>query len=1342
MRSAALLAVTAVLAGTAVAGATAASAAPATTGTAQVPTAQAPTGLRVAGQSGNALVGQPRPALSWVVHDSGRGQAQTAYEITLIDRPTDQGGGNRLWDSGRVYSAASTGVAYRGPKLAAGHTYDWRVRTWNRQQQASPWSTAQRIDVGPLAVTDWHASWLSAADGSLLRRDFTLDQRVTRARLYLTAQGLAEPHLNGAPVAPDDVLDSSVTDYAKRVLYRSYDVTDRLAKGANTLAVMLGKGQFAGTPTFLAQLEITLADGTHQVIGSDDHWVRADGPVTRDDFYYGESWDQRKLPAGWDGAAFDDSGWSGVPVAAPVSQPASLAVGHGVTALDETACCGWSRAALVDGIDRSVDGSEGYHSGIESDADHTKWVQVDLGADRPIAGITLYPTDPTNDTDGNFPGEGFPVRYEVQASDDPTFADATTVVDHTDADQPNPGNDPVALPADVTARYVRVTATKLYCRNGGCNFRLAELGVYDAHPATTWGLTAVEPDPSPATRIVSHVAPVRTSTPADGVTGYDFGQNRVGQLSLTADAPAGTKVSVVKGELLDEHGRVTTSNISFSAGDTGRQVDDYTFDGSGEQTFTPNFNYAGFRYAEVTGLPAGTTVHVVQDEIHTDVASTGSFTSSDPLLNQVQDALRQTQLNDLQTMPLDCPTREKHGWLGDAGDTDAEALANFDMQSLYDKWLADIRTSANPDGSVPSVAPTNGGTGWVTDPAWGTAFPQVVWDSYQQYGDRTVLNDNYAAVKKWVDYLATISDGDGIVTNSPGAWGDDWLATVSTPHVYFQTLFSLLDARLLAQMARALGNSADARTYTARAAHVEAGFTAKYFDAGTDVYQPNTQLAYAMPLALHIVPAGHTKGVLAHLVSDIAAHGDHLTTGFVGTTYVYQALGAYGRNDVALAVSQRTDFPSFGYMLANGPGTIWEKWTNSSQPDGTSSKDHIGLAGSIGQWYYQQLAGIQPGTAGWRTFTLAPSVAGDLTHVSATQQTVRGPVTSAWQLGDDGTLTYHAVVPVGATATIDLPLPGGAASTVTEGGRTILAAGQPADSDPGLTVGQATASGLHLTAGSGDYTFTVQRPAKARTTLAISAGSPTVAISPGTTGNVPVSVDARSTAAGTATLGAQVPAGWTVSATPASVPLAAARTHTLATVHLTPPASTRGTFTIPLTVTGGGRTATTSVTVQVYRTTVLYDFESGTQGWQAGANVTGVDTAASTANRPGTPYDGQAVLQASMSSPNASDWRTVSVTPDQPLDLSDATHVQLAIDGYGGVPDATYRAQVVLHSGADSRTLTTPIDADTWNLIGLDVSDWAGRSNITSIDVSYSAVGNTDGWSGAFQIDDVGWTDQ
>lgn len=1142
--------------------------------------ALAPTYLRADGQTTAVLLGEPVPTLAWTVNDSQRAEAQTAYQVR-VDSASAEPGSRHVWDSGRVTSSNSTDVTYRGTALTSNQTYSWSVRTWNRQGDASAWSAPARFDSGLFSPSDWSAWWLQANDGALVRGAFDVTKPVARARLYFAAQGLLEPHLNGSLIAPNQVLDSSVTDYDKRVLYREFDVTKRITQGSNALAFMVETGQYTQRPKFVVQLNITYTDGSAATFGTDPTWKSAAGPVVGGDFYAGETYDARKAITGWDAAGFDDSSWAPAHAVAPVAHQQSIAQGKAVTALDTTTCCGWSTAALTDGVDGSHDSSQGYHSAIVSTSDSTKWVQVDLGAAQNLRQIRLFPARPTNDTAGDLVGAGFPVRYRVQVSDDPAFASSTTIVDHTDADQPNPGTASVDLPTNVTGRYVRVTATKLYCYGSICNLRLAELGIYGATSAPAYSaITQLEADPTPPTQIVSNIVPVKETRPGAGQRVYDFGQNYTGWVKIQAAQPSGTTVALKKGEILDANGHVTTSNISFSAGDV-RQIDRYTFAGSGTEIYAPRFNYSGFRYAELTGLPEDATVTVTAQVEHTNVATTGEFSSSSAILNKIQGAVTQTQLNALQSIPVDCPTREKRGWLGDAADSDLEAMSNLDMQAFYTKWLGDIRTSAYPDNSLPSVAPAHGRTDWRTDPAWGTAYPQIAWDAYVEYGSTELIETNYSQIKAWVDYLGTISDSDHIVVNSPTTWGDDWVSIVGTPHQYFQTGFFYLDADLLAKMATVMGKSADAAHYSELADQIAAGFVKRYFDAETGVFATGTQLSYAMPLVLGIVPAGHEQATLDKLVQNIVANNNHVTTGFVGTTFVFQALGKYNRNDIALAIAQRTDYPSFGYMVNEGPGTIWEKWQNSSAPDGTSSKDHIGLGGSVGQWFYQQLGGIQPGTAAYRTFTLAPSVVGGLTDVTARQRTVRGTIVSSWHR-DGAKLTYRASVPVGATATIKLPLLGGRGSTVREGGRTIVSNGHAGQPVPGLKVGQASDQVLTLTAGSGDYTFTVLPPRTPYTQLAVTATGDPAPVTPGNQADISALVAGRSTAGGSIRLSAQVPAGWT--ATESEIPLTPTNSATLATLKITVPESAAsGTYPVQMTARApDGTVVTSSINVIVF----------------------------------------------------------------------------------------------------------------------------------------------------------------
>ncbi|MFE2750078.1 family 78 glycoside hydrolase catalytic domain [Streptomyces scopuliridis] len=292
-------------------------------------------------------------------------------------------------------------------------------------------------------------------------------------------------------------------------------------------------------------------------------------------------------------------------------------------------------------------------------SDVTKWVQTDLGSDQKLHTITPFPARPTNDTAGDFIGAGFPVRYKVQVSDDPTFTTATTVVDRTGAGQPNPGTTPVAILTDATGRYIRLTATRHPCIGSSCTFQLAELGAYGEHTTTA----------------------------------------------------------------LDANGEVSTSKISFAASNLPRQTNHYTFNGAGQESYTPHFNYAGFRYAKITGLPAGAKVTVAAQAVHTDVPAAGSFSTSDPPLNQIQSAVSQTQLNDLESIPVDCPTRERHGRLGDAGDTDQEEMSTSTCSRSTTSGSTTSAPAPTPTAGLPSVAPANGGqSSWATDPAWGNAL--------------------------------------------------------------------------------------------------------------------------------------------------------------------------------------------------------------------------------------------------------------------------------------------------------------------------------------------------------------------------------------------------------------------------------------------------------------------------------------------------------------------------------------------------------------------------------------------------------------------------------------------
>ncbi|MCX4647961.1 family 78 glycoside hydrolase catalytic domain [Streptomyces sp. NBC_01446] len=273
------------------------------------------------------------PRLGWQLSSGERDAEQRAYQIRVASSAADLTRGHAdIWDSGRQKSDDSVGVTYDGPALPPGTRAYWQVRVWDEHGRPSAWSTPAYWEstLGPTA--DWRgAQWIGASDteagAPLLRKDFTLDKKVARARAYVSGLGFDELHLNGAKVG-DHVLAQGAAPYDRRVLYDTYDVTKSLHKGDNTVGLWLGHGygknynpygfRWQGQRQAIMLLDVTYADGTHAKVTTDPSWKWANGPVTADDLYDGESYDARQEQPGWDTPHFDAHTWKNtVPVQAP-----------------------------------------------------------------------------------------------------------------------------------------------------------------------------------------------------------------------------------------------------------------------------------------------------------------------------------------------------------------------------------------------------------------------------------------------------------------------------------------------------------------------------------------------------------------------------------------------------------------------------------------------------------------------------------------------------------------------------------------------------------------------------------------------------------------------------------------------------------------------------------------------------------------------------------------------------------------------------------------------------------------------------------------------------------------
>lgn len=279
-------------------------------------------------------IDSPAPRFSWKLRSEGRAQVQAAYQVLVASRPDRlaQDAGDK-WDSGRVVSDRSVNVPYAGRELAGAEACWWKVRAWDGDGRPGPWSAPATFEMGLLKPGDWQGKWIAAApdiSAPLLRKEFTVGKTVRRARVYICGLGWHELRLNGAKVGDHEV-DPAPTWYdnvfpfptGSRALYVTHDVTALLARGANALGVILGRGwyssdtkepsgrkPFADRPILMLRMTVEFDDGGTVTVASDESWRTSAGPITANDLCAGEHYDARLEQPGWDAPGFDDSAWA------------------------------------------------------------------------------------------------------------------------------------------------------------------------------------------------------------------------------------------------------------------------------------------------------------------------------------------------------------------------------------------------------------------------------------------------------------------------------------------------------------------------------------------------------------------------------------------------------------------------------------------------------------------------------------------------------------------------------------------------------------------------------------------------------------------------------------------------------------------------------------------------------------------------------------------------------------------------------------------------------------------------------------------------------------------------
>lgn len=530
--------------------------------------------------------------------------------------------------------------------------------------------------------------------------------------------------------------------------------------------------------------------------------------------------------------------------------------------------------------------------------------------------------------------------------------------------------------------------------------------------------------------------PVEYITTPKGERVIDFGQNMVGWVQFRLQGKAGDSIVLHHAEVLDKAGNFYTDNLRDA-----KQENIYIFKGEGMEEWEPHFTFQGFRYIRITGYngPLDST-NIKAFVIHSDMNQTGKFKTSNALLNQLQHNIQWAQKGNFLDVPTDCPQRdERLGWTGDAQVFFNTAAYNMNVASFFTKWLKDLQADQLKNGNVPVVIPNVREERYSGSAGWGDAATIIPWNFYVTYGDKRILEEQYESMKAWVNFIQTTSENH--VSTVGGSYGD-WLFYTPTDDRYgkgaitdrnlIAQAFYVYSTQLLLNAAEVLGKKEDVDNYMALLPLIKEAFVREYVTSSGRLVS-STQTAYVLALQFDVLPEDLRKQAAERLVDNIKEYNYHLTTGFLGTPYLCHVLTRFGYNDIAYRLLLRETYPSWLFQVKRGATTVWERW-DGIKADGTfqntfmNSFNHYSY-GSIGEWMYKVMAGINSVEPGYKTIRIEPKLGGGSTSVSATYETMYGEVVSAWRIVDNK-LSLDITIPHNTKAKVVLP--GAANAQVTD----------------------------------------------------------------------------------------------------------------------------------------------------------------------------------------------------------------------------------------------------------------------------------------------------------------------
>jgi alpha-L-rhamnosidase len=985
-----------------------------------------------------------------------------------------------LRDSGKVVSRAGLGIIYDGRPLGSRQRCWWCVRIWDETDRPSEYSEAGSWEIGLLDDAQWHAQWLAIEDerarddrraglhwiwaarreeqpSRRFRLTFTLPARASHGMILVGSKNrLHSLWLDDKPLPVDRPPRHAV---GTRPL-TEIDLQE-LSAGRHVIAVEVHSQALIAhhsPPGMAALIRLDLVDGATMRLTTGPQWRTSSGNAPN-----------------WFAADYDDQDWEPAVMSAPLPNepwpPTAAMHLRKEFVLERPVAYARLYASALGAYESRMNGKRVGDALLTPECSHFNKralyrvydVTSLLQQGRNVLGLTVgdgWYASVFNGI-GRYAFDAPPRRAVAQL--EMTFADGSRQIVATDADW------------------------RIGC-SGIVRSEIFAGEVYDARlepegwdtigfEDSAWERPAISP--RPACRLVAQITPPIRATeilrpraitqPASGSYVVDFGQNFAGWCRLHATGRAGTRIELQFGELLLPCGNVDRSNLRDA-----RQTDVFILRGAGRpETFEPRFTYHGFRYVQITGLDVEPTASSIEGiVVHTDLERTGGLSIGQPLLERIWRNTVWTQRSNFTGVPTDCPQRdERRAYLADSGVFWDAAAFSMDVAAFSRRYMDDVCDSQTAEGVFQTHAPTPLQR---RDPFPGWADNAIVltWTAWRRYGDSSIVERHWDNLQRHVQFLLD-HNPDCIWRNRRADYGD-WLCVdakymgdQTTPHDLIGTAYWAHDLALLAEMAEATRRPAEAARLRAVRERVRQAFIDTFVHADGRVGN-GSQTCYVLALKYDLVPSNLRLSAAERLAADIRRRGSALSTGILGTQHILDVLADTGQSELAYDLLLRTDYPSWGYMIAQGATTMWESWNgrvwSGLHGDATTmpnSCNHFAL-GSVCGFLFRRVVGIDASSPGFATIVIHPMLDKRVRYASGYYDSAMGRISIHWTLTTNGEFSLNVAIPANATAHVHLP---------THQDRAVTESGQQIFGRTDLRVLTRIESVIVVEIGSGSYRF-------------------------------------------------------------------------------------------------------------------------------------------------------------------------------------------------------------------------------------------------------------------------------